>query len=50
MHGGALVSGAPEGRRNGRYRLGLFTKDAIAEPREIAALLRVMWVALEDGG
>jgi len=31
LHGGALGSGAPSGRRNGNYRHGRHTKEAIAE-------------------
>ena len=38
MHGGAPGSGAPRGNRNAR-RHGLFTGDAIAERKQIQALL-----------
>jgi hypothetical protein len=38
MHGGAEGSGAPRANRNARKH-GLFTRDAIAERREIRALL-----------
>ena len=38
MHGGALESGAPKGNQNAR-RHGLFTREAIAERRQIRALL-----------
>ena len=38
MHGGAPESGAPRGNRNARKH-GLFTRDAIAERRQIQALL-----------
>ena len=38
MHGGARGSGAPRANQNARKH-GLFTKDAIAERREIEALL-----------
>ena len=38
MHGGAPGSGAPSGNRNAR-RHGLFTGDAIAERKQIGALL-----------
>lgn len=41
MHGGALGSGAPEGKRNGRYNGGMFTKDAIADRRKLTG-----WLAL----
>ena len=38
MHGGAAGSGAPRGNRNARKH-GLFTGDAIAERRQIRAVL-----------
>jgi hypothetical protein len=38
MHGGAPGSGAPEANRNARKH-GRFTRDAIAERRQIQALL-----------
>jgi uncharacterized protein YjcR len=38
MHGGAAGSGAPSGNQNAR-RHGLFTGEAIAERRQIQALL-----------
>jgi hypothetical protein len=38
MHGGAQRSGAPRANRNARKH-GLFTRDAIAERRQIQALL-----------
>jgi hypothetical protein len=38
MHGGAPGSGAPGGNRNAR-RHGRFTGDAIAERKQIGALL-----------
>jgi hypothetical protein len=38
MHGGAPGSGAPRANRNARKH-GLFTGDAIAERRQIRALL-----------
>jgi uncharacterized protein YjcR len=38
MHGGAPGSGAPRGNQNAR-RHGLFTGEAIAERRQIQALL-----------
>ena len=40
MHGGAKGSGAPCGERNGSYRHGLFTREAIAERRALRALIR----------
>jgi hypothetical protein len=38
MHGGAARSGAPRGNRNARKH-GLFSGDAIAERRQVQALL-----------
>jgi hypothetical protein len=38
MHGGAPGSGAPRGNQNARQH-GLFTKDVIAERKQIQALL-----------
>jgi hypothetical protein len=38
MHGGADGSGAPRGNRNARKH-GLFTKDGIAERRQVRAML-----------
>ncbi len=38
MHGGAPGSGAPRGNQNARKH-GLFTKDTIAERKQIQALL-----------
>ena len=40
LHGGALGSGAPSGHRNGNYRHGQHTKEAIAERQFMRALLR----------
>jgi hypothetical protein len=43
MHGGAVGSGAPKGKRNGSYSTGLFTKDMLNERqtlREIVAETR----------
>lgn len=39
MHGGAFGSGAPAGERNGAFRHGRQTLAAVAERREIAALV-----------
>ncbi|MEQ1716265.1 MAG: HGGxSTG domain-containing protein [Hyphomicrobium sp.] len=39
MHGGALGSGAPAGERNGAYRHGEHTREAIAERRMVSALV-----------
>jgi len=38
-HGGAPGSGAPRGTRNGNYRHGHFTKEAIEERRQASALI-----------
>jgi len=38
MHGGAPGSGPPSGNRNARKH-GLFTRDAIAERKQVQALL-----------
>jgi uncharacterized protein YjcR len=38
MHGGASGSGPPRGNRNARKH-GLFTRDAIAERKQVQALL-----------
>ena len=40
MHGGAHGSGAPSGERNGNYRHGLYTAEAIAERKAVRAWLR----------
>jgi hypothetical protein len=40
MHGGAHGSGAPKGSRNGNYRHGRRTAEAIAERRELTAFIR----------
>jgi glucans biosynthesis protein len=40
LHGGALRSGAPSGPRNGNYRHGRHTKEAIAERQFMRALIR----------
>jgi len=40
MHGGAQGSGAPKGSRNGNYRHGKRTAEAIAERRELMAFIR----------
>jgi hypothetical protein len=39
MHGGAKGSGAPRGERNGNYRSGLYTCEAVAERRALGALI-----------
>ena len=40
MHGGAAGSGAPKGERNGNWRHGRFTCEAVAERRAARGLLR----------
>lgn len=40
MHGGAVGSGAPKGERNGSWRHGRFTCEAIAERRQARDVLR----------
>jgi glucans biosynthesis protein len=42
MHGGAKGSGAPRGERNGNYRHGQFTSEAIQERRTLMALVKVL--------
>ena len=41
MHGGRSP-GAPKGRKNGNYRHGEFTGEAIAERRQLSAWIRMM--------
>jgi hypothetical protein len=48
MHGGAQGSGAPSGERNGNYRHGLYTAEAIAERKAVRAWLRSMRTANID--
>ncbi len=40
MHGGANGTGAPKGERNGHYRHGFYTAEAIAERQALRALIR----------
>jgi hypothetical protein len=47
MHGGAHGSGAPTANQNARKR-GLFTRDAIAERRQIQAVLGEARRVLEE--
>jgi hypothetical protein len=47
MHGGAPGIGAPKGERNGNYRHGFYTAEAMAERRAVRALLRKLW-GVED--
>jgi hypothetical protein len=39
MHGGAPGSGAPRGNKNA-LKLGLYTREAIAQRRQVSELLR----------
>lgn len=48
MHGGALGSGAPSGKRNGRYRTGGYTREALAHVRELRAWLKIAKETLEE--
>lgn len=50
MHGGAAGSGAPAGERNGNYRHGVYTQEAIAERRFLNALLRDARASVEPMG
>jgi hypothetical protein len=40
MHGGARGSGGPAGRRNGRFRGGLWTRESIAERQKVRSIIR----------
>ena len=42
LHGGAAGSGAPKGERNGRFRTGAYTAEAIKERQMIAGLLKTL--------
>jgi len=48
MHGGSRGSGAPKGTRNGSYKHGAFTCEAIAERRELRDLVRDVRTLLRD--
>jgi hypothetical protein len=50
MHGGSAGRGAPLGERNGAYRFGLFTEDAIANRRELSPLLVLARATLREIG
>ena len=47
MHGGAKGSGAPPGNRNA-FKHGLYTREAIAERRELNQMLREMREELRE--
>jgi hypothetical protein len=40
MHGGAPGSGGPKGARNGNYKHGLYTAEAIASRRSLRQQIR----------
>jgi glucans biosynthesis protein len=40
LHGGAPGSGGPRGERNGNWKTGDYTAEALAEPAEVRGLLR----------
>jgi hypothetical protein len=48
MHGGAKGSGAPKGERNGNYKHGHFTQEAIELRRQIRALIAQMLASMEE--
>ena len=50
MHGGAKGSGGPCGERNGNYRHGLRTKEAVAERQQAKALVREVMKQLKGQG
>jgi hypothetical protein len=47
MHG-SKGSGAPKGTRNGSYKHGAFTDEAIAERRELRVLIQHVRTLLAD--
>ncbi len=49
LHGGAPGSGAPSGERNGSFKDGAFTKQAIAERKWAKGLVRALINELIDG-
>ncbi len=46
MHGGAKGSGAPKGERNGNYKHGHFTQEAIELRRQIRQLIAQMLASM----
>lgn len=48
MHGGATGSGAPEGERNGAYRHGRATRQALAAIDEMRTWLKIVRASLKD--
>ncbi|WP_393958822.1 hypothetical protein [Methylorubrum sp. POS3] len=47
MHGGAS-SGAPRGKRNGMYKHGCYTAEAIEQQRELNRWIRTMRQAAQE--
>jgi hypothetical protein len=47
MHGGRSP-GAPKGERNGNYKTGRFTCEAIAQRRQLNAWIRMMGQLAEE--
>jgi glucans biosynthesis protein len=45
LHGGAPGSGAPKGKKNGSYRHGEHTKEAVQERRWLKSLLQNLQLA-----
>lgn len=43
-----MGSGAPSGKRNGRYRNGAWTRKAMASVRDLRAWLKIAKGALEE--
>ncbi len=48
MHGGAEGSGAPKGERNGNYKHGHFTQEAIELRHQIRQLIAQMLASIEE--
>lgn len=48
MHGGARGSGAPKGERNGAYRHGMRTAEALETDRRCRALIQQARAFIED--
>jgi hypothetical protein len=49
MHGGAQGSGAPTGERNGNYKHGHFTQEAVESRRQLRAFIAQMLASIEEG-
>ena len=48
MHGGTKGSGAPKGERNGNYKHGHFTQEAIELRRQVRAFIAQMLALMEE--